>query len=47
VASLETLYNKLFEIKPEELRLLLQEISRLLHDRQKAEDKRQFESEHA
>jgi len=42
VTSLETLYNKLFEMKPEELRLLLQEIDRLLHDRQKAEDKRQF-----
>jgi integrase len=44
VASLETLYNKLFEMKPEELRLLLQEIDRLLHQRQKAEDKRQFSS---
>lgn len=42
VASLETLYNKLFEMRPEELRLLLQEIDRLLHDRQKAEDKKQF-----
>jgi len=40
VTSLETLYNKLFEMRPEELRLLLQEIDRLLHDRQKAEDKR-------
>jgi integrase len=42
VESLETLYTKLFEMRPEELRLLLQEIDRLLHQRQKAEDKRQF-----
>jgi integrase len=42
VASLETLLNQLYEMRPEELRLLLQEIDRLLHDRQKAEDKRQF-----
>jgi site-specific recombinase XerC len=43
VTSLETLYNKLFEMRPEELRLLLQEIDRLMHHRQKEEDKRQFE----
>lgn len=42
VTSLETLYNKLFEMKPEELRLLLQEIDRLLHQRQKEEDKKQL-----
>jgi hypothetical protein len=42
VKSLEALFKKTFEMKPEELRLLLQEIDRLLHDRQKAEDKRQF-----
>jgi len=40
VASLETLYNKLFEMRPEELRLLLQEIDRLMHQRQREEDKR-------
>jgi integrase len=44
VKSLETLLNQLYEMKPEELRLLLQEIDRLLHQRQKAEDKRQFSS---
>lgn len=44
VTSLETLYNKLFEMRPEELRLLLQEIDRLLHDRQKEEDKKQYKS---
>lgn len=42
VESLETLLNQLYEMKPEELRLLLQEIDRLMHHRQKEEDKRQF-----
>jgi integrase len=42
VKSLETLLNQLYEMKPEELRLLLQEIDRLLHQRQKDEDKKQF-----
>jgi integrase len=41
IESLETLYNKLFEMSPEELRELLQEVSRRTFQRQKEEDKRQ------
>ena len=41
VKLLEKLYDKLFELKPEELRLLLQEISRLQHHRQKETDMKQ------
>jgi hypothetical protein len=42
VESLETLYNKLFEMSPEELRALMQEVSRMKFQQQKEEDKRQF-----
>ncbi len=42
VASLETLYNKLFEVSPEELRELMQEISRRKFAEQREEDKKQF-----
>lgn len=45
--SLETLYNKLFEMSPEELRFIMQEANRKAFARQREEDKRQFESEHA
>lgn len=38
LTSLEMLYDKLFELRPEELRMLLQEISRLLSERQKIAD---------
>lgn len=39
IASLETLYNKLFEVSPEELRELMQEISRRKFAQQREEDK--------
>lgn len=41
VKSLETLLNQLYEMRPEELRLLLREIDRLLHQRQQEEDKKE------
>jgi integrase len=47
VESMEKTYDLLFEMKPEDVRLVLQEINRLVHQRQKEEDKRQFESERA
>ena len=40
VESLETMYNKLFEVSPEELRELMQEISRRKFAEQKEEDKK-------
>jgi integrase len=40
VESLETMYNKLFEVSPEELRELMQEISRRKFAQQKEEDKK-------
>ena len=39
---LETLYEKLFEISPEELQFIMQEANRKAFQRQREEDKRQF-----
>jgi hypothetical protein len=38
---LETLYEKLFEISPEELRMIMQEVSRQKFQQQKEDDKKQ------
>lgn len=44
VESLELMYNKLFEVSPEELRELMQEVSRRAFQRQREEDKNQSAS---
>lgn len=46
VASLETLYNKLFEMSPEAFRYLFNEVDKVGLERQKTEDKRQFDEQY-